>query len=449
MTGAMNTNTAIIQTSLPTEEERRLAELIKAEASMVAPGGWLKFESGWLSNEQVERNLELSVSLLQTFSARLDDLDKILTESISFISSWWANGNKNQAPPREIEQMLVRRLSQIDELVRNSRFHGRGLMDGQSGAVGQGVGVEFVRGGPATTHSGKDGFEVLISSLPTRPAMVGGVPLHEAWLKAEEEIFLAEGDRFIRYTPGPKETVEEFIPRLQKTIRLAGLDLDVGLTAQQRLMIRHGQYGSQAKFKGSSRKTPILSKKPGKLEWSRKGKDVQGTMQGEPAFGIGRMLVGYLDNRLTSELAVVWNGDLNGEDLTARSYVKQNAITFQEKQGRDQNLAVICLPSFHTDSLGKWVETRSRFKSLSDIQCNSWPEVNDALHMFFAVSCEIDEWQERVKGWISRYQGQALELLKECETLVAPQTGEPKNRKEAEEMASTLRRMIRASTARI
>ena len=42
------------------------------------PGGWLKFDLGWLQPEQAIRNLETSVSLLQTAGNTVEELDSLV-----------------------------------------------------------------------------------------------------------------------------------------------------------------------------------------------------------------------------------------------------------------------------------------------------------------------------------------------------------------------------------
>ncbi len=231
--------------------------------------------------------------------------------------------------------------------------------------------------------------------LPRRAWMLGGVGLTEDWLWAEQEVFLAEGENYVRLRPYRREPVAAFLARLHEEVEAAGLELEVGLTAQKRLLVRHHQFGSQAKFKGASAATPLLSRRPGKVEWSRKGRDIQGTIGGEPAFGIGRMLIGYLDNPHTSELAVVWRGGRVDEGSGGRVYLVQNGLGFQDREDLTRPQARISLPSFNTRQLGRWLDTPSGFGSLDGLRLGSWQEARDALHLLFAVSCELDDWKEQ------------------------------------------------------
>jgi hypothetical protein len=287
-----------------------------------------------------------------------------------------------------------------------------------------------------------------IQVLPTRALLLGGVSLDDDWVRAEEEIFLAEGEHFVRYRPGARETAAGMLAALREQTHAAGLDLHIGLTAGGRLSVRHNKVGSQYKFKGASFKTPLLSKRPGKVEWSRKGRDIQGTLGGEQAFGIGRMLVGYLDNEHTSELSVLWEGGRLEEGRLARCCVTQNAIVFQDGAEQDDEPVRITLPAFYTAPLGRWLESPSGCRGLGEMRFATWEELRDALHLLMAVSFEAEEWRERVAGWVKRYQNQALATLRKGEPFRdAVPLDERVSAGQAERMARQLRRLIRATSA--
>ena len=420
-------------------------ELASAELERLPKvGGWLRFESGWLDPEQALRNLETVVSLLQTVGDSLEGFRRATSEALMALNAHWIQHDRGAVPTPELTRYLRTRVNRIAEIARGCKFHGRGLLDGQSGVVGYGNGVRFVRGGPNTMSSPPEGFEVRILALASRASLTGSVPLHEDWLRAEEEIFVAEGDRFIRYVPAPFHSIGEFLPRFQEAMLAAGLDLEVGLTRQRRLIVRHNQYGSHFKFKGASARTPLLSSRPGKIEWSRKGKDIQGTMDGEPAFGVGRMLIGYLDNTRTSELAVVWRGEPLGENNTARCHVRQNGILFQDGMGAGQNRMRISLPSFRPEWLGRWLETRSGYASLADVRAGTAEEIMDSVQLLFSLSCEVDEWTDRVRAWSERYQNRALAYLRAESGRSLPAIAAGTRSPRSEHMARTLREIIQS-----
>ena len=172
------------------------------------PGGWLKFDAGWLQPEQAIRNLETSVSLLQTASQALGDIDGLIGRMLAQFNLAWREGDRSRPPPSALGEELHHALHQVDEWVRRCRFHGRGLLDGQSGVAGLGQGVMFIRGGPNTATSPPEGYVVHIHGFPSRAALTGGVTLHDDWLRAEQEVFLAEGDHFVRCAPKYGEGIQ-------------------------------------------------------------------------------------------------------------------------------------------------------------------------------------------------------------------------------------------------
>ena len=405
------------------------------------PSGWLRFESGWLSSEQSLRNLETVVSLLQKAMEGLSGIDQLITDAVAAVKDFSNRCDPGAKPPDDITDYVKLRLDQIDEIVRQSRFHGRGLLDGQSGVTGIGVGIDFIRGGPNTRSSPPGGYEVSVNVLPSRAYMKGGVAIDEAWVRAEEEIFLAEGEQFFRYRLEPDETVSSLLKSLREESQAAGLDVQIGISGQGHLAVRHNQYGSQYKFKGCSFKTPLLSHHPGKVEKSWKGRDIQGRLGGEPTFGIGRMLIGYLDNENTSELTVMWRDGGGG-----RCYVVQNALRFQEGKGHDGDLESLALPSFESRQLGRWMDTASGFRSLANLRFDTWQQVRDALYQMMAVSFEVEEWLERGEAWIKRYQNRALACLREGGDFNAePPRDDEVTAEQAEQMARELREMIQGS----
>ena len=415
----------------------------EAESRTARPSGWLRFARGNLSQEQLLRNLEQIVSVLQTAAAGLDQMDSVLQELTVVLGAHWSRRQQLPEPPEALRGYLAQRFQALDEIVRACKFHGRGLLDGQSGVVGTGKGVVFIRGGQNTQTAPPGGYEVRITDLPSRAAIIGGVAVSDDWIWAEREIFLAEGDRYVRCSPTRNEPLHDFLGRLQEQVRSTGLDLEVGLTRQRRLMVRHTQYGSQFRFKGSSLTTPLLSKRPGKLEWSRKGRDIQGTLAGEGAFGIGRMLVGFLDNECTSELAVVWGADPPPDGKDYRCAAVQNGIEFQDGDQPDSERLRFSIPSFQTSQLGRWVDTRSGFGALGDVRVESWLQVLDGLYLLLAVQGEVIEWKERVRSWIERYQNRAaVSLRRGMPVPPAPRSGETERTSQAERMANLLREAV-------
>lgn len=394
------------------ENKRKTQSPPQAGNTMALPQGWLRFESGKLNSLEVLRNLEKATSLLQTAQNGVRQADEIIADVIVVMQSAWLSGDRSGPPMKEMGRYLALKKDQLAQLANTCRFHGRGLLDGQSGVVGTGQGVMFVRAGGETKASPEEGWKVEFTAQPTRGFMLGGVPLHRDWIAVESEILVVEGERTARFVPERGMDEAAFITGLAEALNQAGLNLEVGLTRQRRLYLRHAQYGAHPRFKGISRETPLLSRKPGRLESNHRGRDVAGTIGGEAAFGVGRVLMGYLDNPNTAELAVAWRGESKGPLAV---HVRQNSLVFPEGPGGRSGLGRVVLPDLRPTHLGNWVDTLGGLQGLEEAQVETWAQVLDLLYMLYAIQGELNEWKERMGIWIERCQNRALAMLRHNE----------------------------------
>ena len=406
------------------------------------PEGWLHFAEPPLAPFELLRNLETAVSLLQTTQAGLEQLADHLAQLIQRFHDLWRRHAHENTPPKIYARILAQGLARIDQQVTACRFHGRGLLDGQCGLIGHGRGLTFVRGGPQTRSSPPEGYAVDIFRFPSRATLIGSVRLQECWLRAEDELFLCEGDRFIRFEPWhyPEPTV--FLERLQHTLQQAGLELRVSLNGDRRLTVQHVRYGSQFKFKGSSRSTPLLSSRPGALVYSQPGSDIAGMLGSEPAFGIGGLLTGYLDNPRTAELSVLWSPRDLLADEDYRVFVVQNGLWIpglpvESHRSTEEALVSVApsvtagaalphrltLPALLPQQAGSWMETTSGFHSLAEAHTQNWQGVRDSLLLLHAVLADVDDWQERCESWLQTYQQAALQQLTPAPVSIADEAG--------------------------
>jgi hypothetical protein len=122
--------------------------------------------------------------------------------------------------------------------------------------------------------------------------------------------------------------------------------------------------------------------------------------------------------------------------------VVQNGLRFQDGAGTDNAPVCLVLPILYTRHLGRWMETPSSYRSLADVRFDTWQELRDALHLMLAVSFDLEDWRERVQGWIKRYQNQALACLRRSPAAAGreqPRADERVTAAQAERMALQLR----------
>ena len=145
------------------------------------PAGWLRLESGRLSTDQALKNLETMVSLLQRALEGLNGIDQLHGDALVVVNDTWHKGDKSRGPPEGIAPHVRLRLGQMDEIVRQCRFHGRGLLDGQSGVVGVGLGLTAARGVQKSTFFSHS-LHVFASTMASIFYLVGRYETPIAWI---------------------------------------------------------------------------------------------------------------------------------------------------------------------------------------------------------------------------------------------------------------------------
>ena len=126
-----------------------------------------------------------------------------------------------------------------------------------------------------------------------------------------------------------------------------------------------------------------------------------------------------------------------------RCYVVLNGIRFQDSAELESEPVRIALPTFYTHLSGRWLETPSGIGSLTKVRFDTWQETRDSMQVMLAVSFDLEDWKERVTGWIKRYQNQALACLRKSDPFSEILSGNDKmTANQAERMARQLRELI-------
>jgi hypothetical protein len=203
----------------------------------------------------------------------------------------------------------------IDKLAAETRFGELHLLDGSCGlrAAAFGPWLEFVSAGDGVRSSPPEGFAVELTQEPTRATVLGEIALTRELIAAGEVLELEAEDRVVQLACAPGQTPADVAAALQAAAQVGGLELGVVLTSGDRLLVHHRRYGKAWRFCAHSRTPGILSARarPGSVaDWvvAANGRDVAGTINGEPARGEGQILTGLDDNRMTAGLAVRYTG---------------------------------------------------------------------------------------------------------------------------------------------
>ena len=198
----------------------------------------------------------------------------------------------------------------IDRLAGETRFGGTRLLDGSCGCRGAAFGpwLEFVSADSTVRSSPPEGFPVLLQQEPTRTAVLGGLPLTETLIAAGETLTIeAEGRRSeIRTRVG--QSLADVASALNEAAERAALPVAVLIATGERLLVHHRRYGRGRRFRVRSSTPGILSARGGADLVADNGRDVMGTINGEPALGDGQLLAGEPGNRTTAGLVVRYTG---------------------------------------------------------------------------------------------------------------------------------------------
>jgi hypothetical protein len=198
----------------------------------------------------------------------------------------------------------------IDRLAAETRFGGTHLLDGSFGCKGAAFGpwLEFVSAAGTVRSSPPEGYAVVLTQEPTRATVLGEEPLTAVRIAAGEFLELETEGRRVCVATHAGQTATESVAALRTALAANGLPLGIALTAGERLLVHHLRYGRKWRFRAKSRSPGILSSRAGLPQEVANGRDVAGTLHGEPALGEGQVLLGLPGNRATAGLAVRYTG---------------------------------------------------------------------------------------------------------------------------------------------
>ncbi len=202
----------------------------------------------------------------------------------------------------------------IDAVAEKNRFGPVQLLDGTLGcrAAAFGRGLELVRVADGVRSSPPEGYEILISQEPTRPTLLGDLPLTEPEIAHGIALALEVDGHRAEVQAAPGRSPEAVAADLQAAAKQASLPVSVQLGPGSRLLVQHARLGSHFRILAESSVPGVLSNLDGKARIVSNGKDVGGTLHGEPGLGRGQILTGCPDNRFTPGLAVSFRPWLHG-----------------------------------------------------------------------------------------------------------------------------------------
>lgn len=348
-------------------------------------------------------------------------------------------------PPPELAATLAERLAGIEEVARDTRFGSRRLLDGSLGCLGRatGDGLEFAGAGPATRSSPPQGYEVVLTAEPMRATLLGERTLTPALVAGGVRLLLREGEASARTTTRAGQSAGEVAAALQAEAVRAGLALMVEATADGRLLVQHRRFGAAYRFAAVSSEPGVLSTTQGGARIVANGRDIAGTLNGEPADGRGETLTGRAGNATTDGLCVRYTGlpftgatgrlphrrisVLEQRVFVGRVVVAQQALPLRLGNGAGE-VTWLRLDPVQPGNLAQGVPNAGGFASLAEVRAGTPPEVRDAARLVAAAQAEVAGQARRLAelatgpltDLLTRLRVQAQNLAAATQDLVAP-----------------------------
>ena len=330
------------------------------------------------STQQALQNSEFSLSLVQTAEGALVEVNNLLIEMRQLATTAANEGATDFNALLALQVQIRKAIEGIDRVSRFTRFGNKILLDGSHGTTGMGGNEElvFLKASSKTLASPVSGYDVDITELPLRATLIADLDDDDA---SGLQITLEEEDGAIIRVSNPEgATAVGFATRLQKAVLQANMNLNIRFDAEdEELIIEHRQYGFTKGFTVTGTKDSVIVDNAFEPELFL-GRDIEGTINDEPADGDGLILTGEYNNESTSGLSVAFLG--NGTGNAGSVTVAQNSLKFQSGSNVDEKI-VISLNSTHSTVLGRGVDNTSGFENLSQISLKSTQEAIDAIRL--------------------------------------------------------------------
>ncbi len=365
------------------------------------------------SIEQAIRNSESTTAMVQTAEGALGEANNTLVE-LRQLAIQSANEGSNDAVMLAANQAsIVNMIESIDRIGQFTQFGQKKLLDGSSGVSGLaiGKGLEYVKAVRETKTSGEKGYDVKVMELATKANIMGTAPLTKELITQGESLYVTEGGKTATYVTKETDTIEAAIAGFSNAAKKAGLNVSIMDGGNGAIKIEHNLYGSAHSFTAASSTAGVISKEAGSFVSATKGKDLRGTINGEPTIGMGVNMTGITGNQTTDGLTVSFNTmDPNFAETeegisVGKINVSQNAMTFQigPNQGQKVNIA---MQNVSSGALARGIENLSGFQSLKDVDVTTAQGALDAMTLVDKAINEVIA----VRAELGAFQNHTLEI---------------------------------------
>lgn len=432
MTLRINTNIAALRTARHLQDtDRKLADSLERLSSGFKINRAGDNPAGLVVSEQMRgqivglhqaiENSELATAMVQTTEASLTEVNNLLIRMRQLALQANNQGGSDRTTLAANQAEIDDALATINRIAQNTQFGNRKLLDGSASVTGEalGKGLIFISAGRSTKTSPVQGYPVNITQVATRAHLEGSTSLSESNLPGLT-VTLFEGGRSVKVTADRHDTPASFFGRLRHASQEAGLKLDLKLTSDNTISVRHQNFGSRYTFQAGSSVAGVLSSDANVLQAAEPGQDVAGTIDGEAATGRGQILRGLPGNENTDGLVLRYAGprvqvgtDRSGAPVYALEpetgqagtvTVANNALDFQVGPNPGQTITV-ALPTTAPSFMARDVENASGFGNLEQIRVDTPHGAADSIKL---IDAAIDELT-LTRGRLGAFQRNGLQ----------------------------------------
>lgn len=352
-------------------------------------------------------NAQTGVSMVQTTEAVLDEVNRLLV-SIRQRAIHAANEAANDQNMLEADQFEIKNsLESIDRIAQFAQFGRKKLLDGSNGVNGlaSGAGVTFVKATPETRGSGPEGYAVRVNQASTKAQFTTLQSLTPEMINSGVTMSFEENGRVATLTTSEGDDIFVVMRKLQNAMEKDGLQVDVSKTEDDRLVFTHRKFGSEDAFSVVSDLPGFVGDLPSESTFVNNGRDIAGTINGQLAFGKGRILTGASGTEADG-LQVAYEGPTPGDPATpiGRIKVSQQSLIFQVGPDAGQKVSV-ALNSVNTRTVALNVPNESGYKNLSEVDVRTAQGAEDTMRL---VDKAIDDITV-VRGALGAIQKNSME----------------------------------------
>ena len=367
------------------------------------------------SLKQAIDNTEMSVSLMQTAEAALDEVSRSLVTARQLAVHAANTGTNDEFMHTADQQEIESILTEINTIAANTQYGKNFLLDGSRAGNGVTTGehLEFLDADHRAVSSGAGGHVIKISKAATRSQLTGSVALSQQIIDQGEQITITEGGRTVNFKTITNANVEQNMNELALAIEEAGLNVELVREdtsdsdgfAPQLMTLRHKNYGSEHSFQVTTNTAGLFSSQSNIPDWIQNGVDVQGEIAGEESVGRGQLLTGAAGAGVAEGIRIRYTGEKAPEGQVAGTVTfMQNSLEFHIGHNVNHRTKV-SFNSVKAATLGMGIENNSKFTSLADINLMDGQKAMDSM---LVIDRAIEE-VAATRGRMGAFQKNTLE----------------------------------------